>query len=234
MKKLSILMAALLCVLTASATNYVGRMVVQGETGQAVKDDALVTMQKNPNGTYKAILNDFIIFYQGKSYNLGTLEYDNLTGVPQSDGYIKVTGTSYIGVKDIEGYESLIPEQYQSYLDYVRNDKFPVNFNGKFNDNDMTAHIDTRIVVKAEPYSGYVMTYMDTPMNIDYTGNAVAIKGDVDNNGYVDIDDINIIINIILHRDDPAKYGNRAYVVGSTAVSISDLNAVINITLGKE
>ncbi|MBR6284670.1 MAG: hypothetical protein IKR25_10305 [Muribaculaceae bacterium] len=236
MKKLSLLLATVLCVLASSATDYKGRMTVTGTTGQAVKDDALVTITQNANGTYKATMHDFIIVYNGVSYPLPELEYDNLTGTVGTDGYTTVRGTQYMTVKDIEGYESFIPEQYRSYLGYVTDKQFPVNFNGKFSASNMTAHIDTYILVEAEPYPGYVMTYCNTPMDIDFNGKVVEeyIRGDVNGSGVVDVEDMNIIVNIILKKDSDTNYGERAHVVGGTSVSISDLNAVINIMLGKD
>ena len=236
MKRITLLFAAMMLVLAASATDYVGRMIVQGATGQAVKDDAQVTVVQNANGTYKVTMHDFIIFYNGVSYPLPELEYDNLTGTTGSDGYTTVSGTINMNVKDIEGYENFIPEQYRSYLNYVTDKQFPINFNGKFNSNDMTAHIDTYILIEAEPYPGYVMTYCNTPMNIDYTGTAVNtyIRGDLDDNGSVDIDDLNIMINILIKKDNVANYGTRPYLVGGDIVTVSDMNALINIMLGRE
>ncbi len=58
-----------------------------------------------------------------------------------------------------------------------------------------------------------------------------ALRGDIDGNGTVDIEDVNILINIILERDSADNYGGRAYVVGGDTVSIEDVNALINILL---
>lgn len=55
--------------------------------------------------------------------------------------------------------------------------------------------------------------------------------GDVNGDGNVDVDDVNLIINIILDRDSADKYGNRAYITGGTSVSVDDLNALINLLL---
>ena len=234
-RNISLLLGIMMCALAASATDYVGRMTVQGATGQAVKDDARVTVEQNTNGTYKVTMHDFIIVYNGVGYPLPTLEYDNLNGTTGTDGYTHASGTINMGAKDNEGYENFIPEQYRSYLSYVTNKQFPVNFNGKFNSRDMTAHIDTYILVEAEPYPGYTMTYVNTPMNIDYTGTAVNTykRGDIDGNGYVDIDDVNIMVNILIKKDQASNYGSRAYLVGGDVVTVSDLNALINILLGK-
>ena len=56
-------------------------------------------------------------------------------------------------------------------------------------------------------------------------------KGDVNNDGKVDIDDVNIVVNIILGSDSADKYGGRADVDGVDGVDISDVNVIINILL---
>ena len=55
--------------------------------------------------------------------------------------------------------------------------------------------------------------------------------GDVNGDGRVDIDDVNILLNIILEFDTADRYGGRATVTGGSRVSIDDVNAVINILL---
>ena len=60
-----------------------------------------------------------------------------------------------------------------------------------------------------------------------------ALPGDVDGNGVVDITDANILINIILGKDQAANYNGRADVDGSGTVDITDTNIVINKILGK-
>ncbi len=59
-------------------------------------------------------------------------------------------------------------------------------------------------------------------------------RGDVDANGVVDIDDLNILINIILNKDNADRYEGRAYVAGGDVVDIDDLNVIINIILHKD
>ena len=61
---------------------------------------------------------------------------------------------------------------------------------------------------------------------------APRVKGDVNNDGVVDIADANIVIDIVLGADDAAKYDGRADVNGDGVVDIADANAVIDIVLG--
>ena len=58
------------------------------------------------------------------------------------------------------------------------------------------------------------------------------IAGDVNNDGSVDIKDLNIVINIVLGQDDASKYDGRADVNKDSKVDIVDVNAIINTILG--
>lgn len=58
-----------------------------------------------------------------------------------------------------------------------------------------------------------------------------ALPGDVNNDGVVDIADVNMVINMMLGKTDPTATGD---VNGDGQVDISDVNAVINSMLGKE
>ena len=59
-------------------------------------------------------------------------------------------------------------------------------------------------------------------------------RGDVNADGKVDVTDVNILVNIILSKDDGTAYDGRQFVTGNDTVDVSDVNAVINIMLGKE
>ncbi|MBR6284414.1 MAG: RagB/SusD family nutrient uptake outer membrane protein [Muribaculaceae bacterium] len=60
---------------------------------------------------------------------------------------------------------------------------------------------------------------------------AAAINGDVNGDNVTDIDDVNIIINIMLHKADATA---AADVDGSGVVDIDDLNQIINVMLHKD
>lgn len=53
-------------------------------------------------------------------------------------------------------------------------------------------------------------------------------RSDINNDGTIDITDINIIINIILGKDDAEKYDGRADVDQDNAVDMNDVNIVFN------
>jgi len=77
-----------------------------------------------------------------------------------------------------------------------------------------------------------VASYIDN-FTIFYNGTpgGGAIKGDVNGDGFVDITDVNVILNIILGNDEASKYDGRADVNGDGNVDITDVNAIINIIL---
>lgn len=56
--------------------------------------------------------------------------------------------------------------------------------------------------------------------------------GDVNNDGIVDISDVNILLNIILSYDSADDYDGRADITKDGVVDVSDVNEVINIILG--
>ena len=76
------------------------------------------------------------------------------------------------------------------------------------------------------------MAYME--FSNTQAGGTTYIRGDVNGDGRVDITDVNIVINIMLGKDDGSAYDGRQYLTdGDTMVDVSDVNAVINIMLGK-
>ena len=78
--------------------------------------------------------------------------------------------------------------------------------------------------------------YVDN-LTINFIGDqrvAEGVKGDIDGNGVVDIDDLNIIINIMVKKNPDATLEPRADIDGSGVVDIDDLNTVINIMVHKD
>jgi len=58
------------------------------------------------------------------------------------------------------------------------------------------------------------------------------LTGDVNGDGKVDIQDVNIIINILLGTDSADNYPGNANVDGLGGIDVADVNAVVNIMLG--
>lgn len=71
-------------------------------------------------------------------------------------------------------------------------------------------------------------------MNLaDVTGESAGVRGDVNQDGIVDISDILAIIDLSLGKEDPAYNKAAADLNGDNVYDISDILAVIDITLGK-
>ena len=229
------LMMALLCAMGAWATEYTGSMTLNNGTDEVTKDNVLMTMEKNADGTYTAVMNDLTISYGGYTYNLGSVTFDNLTGTTDNQGYTNVNGVKEMRLSDVGGIEEAIPSWLQAYLGNALNKPIPIYFTGRFNATELTAHANYTIDLSVNiPFLGEYQIMHDE-MVVDYYGTAPeppAVRGDVDGSGAVDVDDLNILINILLGNDDAANYDGRAQVNGNDKVDIEDVNALINIMLG--
>lgn len=60
-----------------------------------------------------------------------------------------------------------------------------------------------------------------------------ASPGDVNNDGVVDINDMNLLINVVLGKDSADTFDGRADVNNDGTVDINDLNILINLILSK-
>ena len=58
-------------------------------------------------------------------------------------------------------------------------------------------------------------------------------RGDINGDGSVDVTDVNIIVNIILGKDNASNYPGNANVDGQGGIDVSDVNVIVNIMLGK-
>lgn len=56
--------------------------------------------------------------------------------------------------------------------------------------------------------------------------------GDVNQDGSVDVEDVNAVINVILDQNEVSDYQSRADLNGDNRVDVEDLNVVVNIILG--
>lgn len=59
----------------------------------------------------------------------------------------------------------------------------------------------------------------------------IGMAGDLNGDGAVDVEDVNLIINVILECTDVAQLAGNADLNGDGAVDVEDLNAIINIIL---
>lgn len=63
------------------------------------------------------------------------------------------------------------------------------------------------------------------------TPREVSVPGDVDNNGAIDVADINAIVSVVLGMNPASTFQGRADVNGDGSVDTADLNFVINVIL---
>lgn len=235
LRNISIILFSWLCALCASGTDYTGTLTIGNAEDQVVKEGVVITINQNADGTYTALVRELSISYQDYVFDMGTVEFNNLEGAPDGDGYTSVSGTKEMHLSDISGIEELIPESLRPYMSGVLNKTFPIYFTARFNEKEITAHADYVIDISITiPFIGTVVPVVNLTMTADFYGTtptAPAIKGDVDGNGVVDIDDLNILINIILGNDTADPYDGRALVNDDQAVDIDDVNLLINIML---
>jgi len=69
------------------------------------------------------------------------------------------------------------------------------------------------------------VTLSDTP--------DAGLLGDVNLDGTVDVQDVNILVAIVLGKDSADNYDRRAYINDDNVVDVQDINMVISIMLGK-
>ena len=105
---------------------------------------------------------------------------------------------------------------------------------------DTTMRFDFDDLVDGLKHFAKVYFYSEGEMTSAYTTGIYTIQfpteqeykpGDVNGDGAVDIDDVNIVINIILGADSADLYDGRAELTGDHTVDIDDVNAIINAIL---
>ena len=72
----------------------------------------------------------------------------------------------------------------------------------------------------------------DADGNIIYYGKAyTADNGDTNCDGFVDVEDVNAVINIILNKKTQSDYSGNADITEDGIIDVEDVNAIINIIL---
>ncbi len=78
----------------------------------------------------------------------------------------------------------------------------------------------------------FVLTIGEEGIKMDVLGfPAPVLHGDVNGDGFVDVGDIGVLVNIMLGTENAANYPN-ANVDGLDSIDVSDVNEVVNIMLG--
>ena len=89
----------------------------------------------------------------------------------------------------------------------------------------------SKVLLKVSPQS--LTDYRNAPQWCNFITSDL-LRGDVNADGQVDIADVNILINIMLGKDDADNYDGRAYLTDDMVVDIADVNAAINLMLGRQ
>ena len=114
-------------------------------------------------------------------------------------------------------YSSYYPEEY-------------LNFGVTFSGYDGVLHVpqgSLQLYKKAECWKNFYRIIDDLPP----AGGAPDVNGDLNGDGIVDVDDLNLIINIMLEKN--GDDADKADLNGDGVVDVDDLNLIINIMLGK-
>ena len=187
MKKIALLLVAGLCSMAAMAAQYTGKLNVSinGEV-VSTQDNVEVTIIENGDGTYTLNLNNFQLVEGDDVYPVGNINVDNLNGV-------KACGFTALGVtRDI-----VIPEGDIEGVDFWLGPvlgNVPIALTSLFNDAEMAVHID--IDMTQTTLGEMIIVDFETP-GVDQEPQS-GIRGDMNGDKIVDVEDVNAVINIIL------------------------------------
>lgn len=185
MKKVTLLLVAALCSMAAMAAQYSGSLSVEINGVVSTQDNVLVNITDNGNGTYNLSLNNFVLVQDGENYAVGNILVDNLLGVKGgSMTALGVTRNILIPEGDLAGIDTWLGPLLG---------EVPIALTAIFNDTDANVHID--IDMRETALQQMIVVDFKTP-RVD----KAPVRGDMDNSGIVDVDDVNEIINIILSK----------------------------------
>ena len=102
-----------------------------------------------------------------------------------------------------------------------------------YNVTNLTPGTSYIFAVKAVPVNAnlYNVAGWSNRKNVTLLSESTFELGDVNNDGSIDVDDVNLIINVILTGGDATSYEGRADLNGDGVIDIDDVNAVISLIL---
>lgn len=188
MKKFIAMLVAAACTLGAMATEYTGKLgvTVNGEGGS---QEATITINQVTDSTYDLVLKNFMLNIGGRTTAVGNIELNDING--ETDfGYTTIKTDTAIVIT--EGDLEDIPLWLGPMLGEV-----PLKMTASFNDQVLSVNIAIDM-----------MEAIGQIINVDFIGtNPEAApgpqgkKGDVTEDGEVDIADVNAVINIMLGKE---------------------------------
>ena len=134
--------------------------------------------------------------------------------VPTMDG-TSVTGVKVLDVTDGLNAATVVPTLGATLAEAQNTEGLNVNTGATVNGADL----DLFLIV------GNQFTRFTREQTV------VTVRGDLDNNGVVDVTDVNLAINALLTGDSSLLQGN-ADLDENGVLDVSDINTIINLLLG--
>ncbi len=188
MKKTLTMLAAVLCTLAVSAANYTGKLTVQINDSVGTQDNVEVTLTTNDDGTCRFQLNNFVLVQGEDRIPVGNIDIDSVPA-------IKACGFSAMGMsKSITITEGTLDDA--AYWLGPNLGDVPVVMTALYNDTEMRVHIDIDMTDTLEQI--IKVDFETAGVNNPASG---GVRGDVNGDSIIDIDDVNGLINIMLGKN---------------------------------
>ena len=187
MKKTLTMLAAVLCTLAVSAANYTGKLTVQINDFVNTQDNVGVTVTANDDGTYRLMIKNFALIDGEDVTPVGNIDIDSVPAVTAC-GFTALSMNKNITIA--EGDLEDEPFWLGPTLGEV-----PIVMTALYNDTEMRVHIDIDMVTLGQVIK---VDFETAGVNQPATG---GVKGDMNDDKAIDIDDVNAIINVILHKN---------------------------------
>lgn len=187
MKKTLTMLAVVLCTLAVSAANYTGKLTVQINEFVNTQEDVEVTVNANDDGTYRLTIKNFILMNGEDLTPVGNIDIDSVPAI-NACGFtaLGMSKGIYIAEGDLEGEDF--------WLGPILGE-VPIVMTALYNDTEMRVHIDIDMVSL-----GQVIKVDFETAGVDQPATG-GVKGDMNDDTIIDIDDVNAIINVILHKN---------------------------------
>lgn len=179
MKKFFVMLAAVCCSLALSATTYTChiKVVVNGMVSE--QDEVPVEVTGN-NGVYNLSLNNFCLDAEGVILPVGNIAVSGVEGVDQY-GYTTIKFNNPITITPGNDGVHAQDEWVGPMLGEV-----PIDLTARFTGNALDANIDIQLALLGQT------------IGVSLFGIAPSVKGDVNEDGEVSINDVNSVVDIIL------------------------------------
>lgn len=191
MKKFIAMLVAAACTLGAMATDYTGKLAVS-INGEGGSQPANVTLNQEEDGTYTLLIKNFCLVTPETTLGVGNIVVDSLEANTEfaEFGYT-VSKVENRNIAITEGDDPDVDMWFGPTLGEV-----PITMNAMFNEQALLVNIDIYFAP------------MEQSIKVDFIGkdpNAApdpqGKKGDVTEDGEVDIADVNAVINIMLGKE---------------------------------